>query len=111
MTGSQFAAKYASVIAALTKYVGKVAQYNPYSLSWLVVEKSFNHGMGSLALFRFYPEERKVAINHSLYNNSDKKHLDRILDVLGYQDFERVMCDYGYPAWYNHDFGLKYAIK
>ena len=111
MTTAQFAAKYESVIEKLRKYVAKVNQYNPYSLSQLIIEKTFNEGMGSLALFRFYPDQKKVAINHALYNKYDAKHLDKILSVLGYQDFERVMCEYGYPEWYNHNFGLKYAIQ
>ena len=100
-----------NIIKTLSKLIAKISQYNTYSLSQLIIEKTFNNGMGSLALFRFYPEQKKVAINHSLYNKTDAKHLDRILSELGYQDFERVMCEYGYPEWYNHNFGLKYALQ
>ena len=100
-----------NIIKTLGKLIAKISQYNAYSLSQLIIEKTFNNGMGSLALFRFYPGQKKVAINHSLYNKTDEKHLDRILSELGYQDFERVMCEYGYPEWYNHNFGLKYALQ
>lgn len=95
----------------LYKFVKKIAQYNAYSIYNLIIEKTFNNGMGSLALFRFYPDQKKVAINKSIFRESDKKHLDKILSELGFSDFERVLCNYGYPQWYNHDFGLKYAIK
>ena len=98
------------IIEKLNKLIGPIIQYKPYSISQLIVEKVFNNGNGSLALFRLYPNEKKVAINKSLYNKSDERHLEKILDSLGFQDFERVMCHYGYPEWYNRNFGLKYAI-
>jgi len=38
--------------AKIGDFIKGIRQYRNYSLAWLIVEKTFNHGNGSLALFR-----------------------------------------------------------
>lgn len=84
----------------------KFRQYMPFSASYNIVEKTFNRGMGSLALFRFYADKKIVLINQSIYNNSDKEKLDKFLNENNMNDWEKKFIYYGYPDYYFHSFGL-----
>ena len=97
--------------SVLSKVVGSVRQYRAYQLDRLIVEKTFNHGDGSLELMRFYPDFEAIAINKYLFNKTDRKYLDKIKEEIGATGWKEVVCMYGYPEWYNHDFGIKYKIK
>lgn len=95
----------------LAKAIEKMPKYKPYSLSQLIVEKVFNDGMGAIPIFRFYPDEKKIAVNEWCCNKTDLKHLNTLREAVGAEDYEIISCLYGYPEFYNHDFGLKYAIN
>lgn len=85
----------------------KFRQYNQYSKSYNIVEKTFNRGMGSLALFRFYADKKIVLINQSIYNNSDKEKLDKFLIENNMTDWEKMFIYYGYPDYYNKSFAIR----
>lgn len=84
----------------LAKFVKKNRMYNPYSISWNTVEKTWNNGNGSLALFRFYPEKNVVLINSCLANKADRRKLDNFLAENGMQNWSKIDKDYGYPDYY-----------
>lgn len=98
-------------LAKLKAAVSGITQYRKYDISRLIVSKVFNGGHGVLNLFKFDIERKKIAINNVLFNKADSRRLDQICEKLGISDWERVECKYDYPDWYNHDFGLKYAIN
>lgn len=83
-----------------------VRQYRPSCTYKNGVEKTWNRGMGSLILFRFYFDRKIVLVNSALANKSDMKHLDSFLNELGCTDFEIRMKAYGYPTYYTSSFGL-----
>ena len=84
----------------------KFRQYNAYSASYNIVEKTFNRGMGSLSLFRFYPDKKIVLINRSLANKSDCSKLNQFLNENNMNDWELRSIDYGYPDYFFHSFEL-----
>lgn len=84
----------------LEKFVKKNRMYNPYSLSWGIVEKTFNNGCGSLALFRFYEDKKTVVVNKLLATKRDRKKLDDFLIENGMESWEKVDKEYGYPEYY-----------
>lgn len=92
--------------AMLEVYVRGVRQYNPYSLSSLIIEKKWNGGRGSLALFRFYPDKKTILVNKELYNRFDEKHLREIIKILMADEWKIVYVYYGYPDYYNKSFNL-----
>ena len=80
--------------------------YNPYTKSYNIVEKTFNRGMGSLALFRFYADKKIILINQSLYNNTDKERLDQFIKDNNLNDWEKRFIYYGYPVYYLRSFSI-----
>ncbi len=78
-------------------------QYNNYSVSSLIMEKTFNHGNGSLALFKLLPEEKKIKVNSSL---ATKKDIERIKDFNSKYglNYDLFFYNYSYPEYYNHSF-------
>lgn len=84
----------------------KFKQYNRYSQRYNIVEKTFNRGMGSLKLFRFYLDKKIVLINKCLFNKSDEKKLDEFLRLNNMSDWNKKFVSYGYPDYYTKSFGL-----
>lgn len=80
--------------------------YNPYSISWGIVEKTWNSGRGSLALFRFYEDKKIVLLNSCLANKADRRKLNNFLAENDMKDWKIVEKDYGYPSYYFSTFGL-----
>jgi hypothetical protein len=70
-------------------------QYNPYSVMFGVVEKTFNRGAGSLALYRFGTGNR-VSVNTSLEKPGDRARL-----MAMFPDCVPVPSPLGYPDWYS----------
>ena len=68
-----------------------------------IVEKTFNNGNGSLALFRLLPKEKKIKVNSSLATKSDFQKLADLQKYLGI-NFEVIKYNYYYPEYYNHSF-------
>lgn len=90
----------------LEAYVAKVRQYKPYSLHSLIIEKTWNHGQGSLALFRFYPDKKEILMNKEVSNIYDERHLNKIIDLIGADDWRLRKAHYGYPDYYNKSFDV-----
>lgn len=84
----------------ISQFVKTNRNYRPYSLHLNIVEKTFNNGSGSLGLFRFYPERKKVAVNKLLCTKNDERKLDEFLRDCHCEDFERVYVSLGYPDYY-----------
>lgn len=80
--------------------------YNPYSISRLIVEKTWNSGHGSLSLFRFYEDKKIVLLNSCLANKADRRKLNNFLAENDMKDWKIVEKDYGYPTYYFSTFGL-----
>ena len=59
------------------------------------VNKVFNHGTGSLALFQFDGGEKSVYVNTLLANKSDWRVLKKLAP--GYRP---IAVQLGYPDWY-----------
>lgn len=59
------------------------------------VNKVFNHGMGSLALFQFDGCEKSVYVNTILANKSDWEVLKKSAP-----DYKPIAVSLGYPDWY-----------
>lgn len=78
--------------------------YRPYSISKNIIEKTFNRGMGSLALFKFDFEHKTIKINSALYNKADEKKLNKLIKDCGIEDWKQAREDYGYPSYYSHSF-------
>lgn len=72
----------------------------------MIVEKTFNHGNGSLALFRFYEEKKIILINKTMVNKSDMKHLNNFIKENNMSDYQLVEKEYGYPEYYFKTFSL-----
>lgn len=87
-------------------YFFKFRQYNPYSASQGIVEKVWNNGNGSLALFRFYENEKIILVNECLCNKADKKHLNEFMEQNDMQAWNVVYKSYGYPEYYRHTFHM-----
>ena len=84
----------------LNEFVRRYRNYNPYSLHQNIVEKTWNNGMGSLALFRFYPERELIVINESLCNKIDRTRLDEFCEQNGMKSWKRAVKMYAYPDYY-----------
>ena len=80
-----------------------IRQYNIYSISRLIIEKSFNHGSGSLALFKILPEEKKIKVNTSLATKRDFLHLEGLQKALR-TNYDLQLVSYGYPDYYTKSF-------
>ena len=87
----------------LAVFIKGIKKYRPYSLANLTVEKTFNNGNGSLALFRLLPKEKKIKVNSSLATKSDFQKLADLQKYLGI-NFEVIKYNYYYPEYYNHSF-------
>lgn len=72
----------------------------------LIVEKVWNHGMGSLDLFRFYPEKKTICINRCLFNSSDERKLKEFCRDAHIENWERVFVSFGYPEYYRYNLHL-----
>lgn len=59
------------------------------------VNKVFNHGMGSLALFQFDGCEKSVYVNILLANKSDWQVLKKSAP-----NYRPIAVQLGYPDWY-----------
>lgn len=59
------------------------------------VNKVFNNGMGSLALFQFDNREKSVYVNTLLTNKSDWQVLKKLAP-----DYRPIAVQLGYPDWY-----------
>lgn len=59
------------------------------------VNKVFNHGMGSLALFQFDEGEKSVYVNILQANKSDWRVLKNLAP-----DYRPIAVQLGYPDWY-----------
>jgi len=70
-------------------------QYKAYSVHAGIVEKVFNRGMGSLALYRFGAGDR-VTVNRGFERAGDRKRLLAMMPGA-------VIIDgaLGYPDWYS----------
>lgn len=81
-----------------------IKQYKPYSVSSLIIEKSFNHGAGSLALFKILPEEKKIKVNSSLATKRDMEYIKSLQKSLRLEKYELTYKSYYYPEYYNNSF-------
>ena len=68
------------------------------------VNKVFNHGMGSLSLFRFDNKSDTVFVNSVIANSKDMERLNNFLNTNGMEDWHIQKKEYGCPDWYNHNF-------
>ncbi len=73
-----------------------VKQYNAHSASSGVVEKTFNHGTGSLCCFRFMGG-KEIKVNPDMFSDTD---LQNIKKVLGFDPEIVESVEIGYPKWY-----------
>lgn len=70
------------------------------------MNKIWNRGMGSLAVWRIDTERKRILINQCMYNSSDARHLKGLIEnVPELKEYEVLGCSYGYPTYYNHSFG------
>lgn len=60
------------------------------------VNKVFNHGMGSLALFQFDGCKKSVYVNTVLANKSDWQVLKNLAP-----SYQPIAVQLGYPDWYS----------
>ncbi len=90
----------------LEEFVKTNRNYRPYSISRNIVEKVWNNGMGSIALFRFYPEQKTVLINSLFANKCDLRKLTEFCRDCGITDWAWKAADFGYPAYYFNTFSL-----
>lgn len=68
------------------------------------VNKVFNHGMGSLSLFRFDVKSHTVFVNSALANSKDMDRLNLFLNENNMTDWNIQKKEYGYTDWYSHNF-------
>ena len=94
----------------LREFAHKFRNYRFSELSSDSIEKVWNRGMGSLEIYKVYPNESIIAVNDFLYNFTDERKLSLLKKILG-EEWKIVHCWYGYPEFYNHDFSLFYAIN
>lgn len=66
-----------------------------YNLIPNQIHKTFNNGMGSLALFEAIPEEKVLLVNTCLANSSDYRNASTALP-----DYTIEKVSLGYPDWY-----------
>lgn len=81
-----------------------IKQYRPYSVRQLIIEKSFNHGNGSLALFKIMPKEKKIKVNSSLATKRDMEYIKSLQKSLRLEKYELTYKSYYYPEYYRHNF-------
>ena len=93
----------------LKKFVASNRNYNPYSLSRNIVEKTFNRGMGSLALLRFYEEEKTIVINKSLFSKSDERKLREFCRDCHIEDWVWKYDSLYYPDYYFRTLSIRHA--
>ena len=87
----------------LFDFIKGIKQYNAYSVSSLICEKTFNNGNGSLALFKLLPEEKKIKVNSSLATKRDIEKIKAFNEMEGL-NYELFFSSYSYPEYYSHSF-------
>jgi hypothetical protein len=80
-------------------------RYNTYSVMYGTVEKIFNRGQGSLALYKFGTGNR-VSVNTSLEKPADRARL-----LAMFPDCVPVASPLGYPDWYSRGLADPDAVK
>lgn len=90
----------------LRAFIDGVKQYYLHDSNPLIIEKTFNRGMGRLSLCRFYPEKEVVLINHTICNNSDVKKITEFCRDNNINDWQWIVVGYGYPDYYTKSFSL-----
>ena len=81
------------------RLVNSARQYNAYSIRYGIVEKTFNHGCGSLSCIRF-TDGNEVVINTAIFNSFDRKHVERLFKDNGLGTPSFTKKELGYPDWY-----------
>ena len=90
--------------AKIGDFIKGIRQYRNYSLAWLIVEKTFNHGNGSLALFRFIPKRKVIQVNSCLATKRDMNYLSELQKALSLENYEITYKAYSYPEYYYKSF-------
>ena len=75
-------------------------QYNPYTVFFGQVEKTWNNGMGSLTFITVLYQKRRLTVNLCLCNNSDLKNIIKFANQF---KFEIIEFSYlRYPDYYTN---------
>jgi hypothetical protein len=82
----------------MKNFFSKFKQYRFFSGD-LKVDKVFNHGLGTLILFKFDFENRQVFVNTAIANKSDYNKLDTFLKEQNTK-FNIIKKHIGYPDYY-----------
>lgn len=84
----------------------RCANYRGYNTPLGIVEKVFNCGHGSLALFGFKEDvdEKTIIINSTLATERDRERLNKFIKEEKLQDWVIREKEYGYPEYYKHNF-------
>lgn len=86
---------------------GKRKQYSGHDVNRHMLDKVFNRGQGRVEAMAVYPQHDIILVNDAVWNQHDQRHLDALLVKLECKDdYEIKHVQYGYPEYYNHNFGL-----
>lgn len=103
----------AKLESVLTQFVAGIRNYRPHSVERGIVQKVWNHGHGSLALFRVYPRKHVIVVNYSLFNLSDAPKLAHLINELekayprSFRKWNVFRASLGYPEYYNHELSIE----
>lgn len=94
---------------SIKSFIKTNRNYRSDMCSSLIVEKVWNHGMGSLDLFRFYENEKTIVINRCLFNKSDERKLREFCRDCHIEDWAWKFDSLGYPDYYFRTLSLSHA--
>lgn len=77
-----------------------------YNHKEFCLSKVWNRGMGLLETICMYPDKQIILVNSSLWTKRDERVLQSILTEMEMEDWKRETRYYGYPVYYNNQFGL-----
>lgn len=103
----------AKLESVLTQFVAGIRNYRPHSVERGIVQKVWNHGHGSIALFRVYQKKRVIVVNSAFFNMSDIPKLANLIVALEtaypatFHKWKTRSVSLGYPEYYNHELSIE----
>ena len=90
----------------LSQFVKTNKNYRGYDLRLNIVDKVWNHGMGSINLFRFYADRKIIVINRTFFNKWDERKLKEFCRDFHLEEWKWRFSHLGYPDYYTKNLSL-----
>jgi len=90
----------------LLQFVKTNKNYRGYDLRLNIVDKVWNHGSGSINLFRFYADKKIIVINRTFFNKWDERKLKEFCRDFHLENWKWRFSHLGYPDYYTKNLSL-----